>query len=93
MQETLDINGFPKHTKMDFQKKKVKMNDIVNNLAEVFLCVLIIYNIKLFFNDIKRHQDMAPACKYFYVGVYIGVIVSMVLFLNGGLEESSDIQD
>ena len=93
MQETLDINGFPKHTKMDFQKKKVKMNDIVDNLAEVFLCVLIIYNIKLFFNDIKRHQDMAPACKYFYVGGYIGVIVSMVLFLNGGLEESSDIQD
>lgn len=36
---------------------------------------------------------MAPACKYFYVGGYIGVIVSMVLFLNGGLEESNDIQD
>ncbi|WP_302490884.1 hypothetical protein [uncultured Dialister sp.] len=69
------------------------MNDIVDNLAEVFLCVLIMYNIKLFFNDIKRHQDMAPACKYFYVGGYIGVIVSMVLFLDGGLVKSNDIQD
>lgn len=43
------------------------MNDIVDNLAEVFLCALIMYNIKLFFNDIKRYQNMAPAYKYFYV--------------------------
>lgn len=67
------------------------MNDIVDNLAEVFLCALIMYNIKLFFNDIKRYQNMAPAYKYFYVGGYIGVIASMVLFLAGGLEESNDI--
>lgn len=92
MQETLDINGFPKHTKMDFQKKKVKMNDIVDNLAEVFLCMLIMYNIKLFY-DIKRHRNMEPACKYFYVGWYIGVIAAKVLFLDGELEKSNDIQD
>ena len=57
------------------------MNSIIDIIIELFFCMTIGYNIKIFLNDYRKQHNMLPIYKYFYVGGYIGFIISMLLLL------------